>query len=288
MYRLPIGPIKSESGLFKFYWRELEQSHCRIIHSHFAGLAIAHATLRRQARSRLQCSTVTSFYGCDLGELEQGKHIKPMKKLLDEENGFVVEGPRMGERLVATGCDPKKIYVNALGVDLSVFPAKVNESRSSNKNEIRALTVGRFVEKKGIIDAISAVVRARRSGLDIKLTIVGSGELQTVIENAITAESAGSFIELFGNASYATLISLYYSHDILLQPSVTGSDGDTEGGAPVSVIEGMAAGLPVVATRHADIPNVVVEGKNALLADEHQVKHLSNALRNWEQMRICG
>jgi colanic acid/amylovoran biosynthesis glycosyltransferase len=63
-----------------------------------------------------------------------------------------------------------------------------------------------------------------------------------------------------------------------MQPSVTASNGDTEGGAPVSILEGMAAGLPVIATRHADIPNTVVEGENALLAPERRPDVLSEAL----------
>ncbi|WP_243665170.1 glycosyltransferase, partial [Rhodothermus marinus] len=53
----------------------------------------------------------------------------------------------------------------------------------------------------------------------------------------------------------------YYTHDVLLVPSQTAADGDQEG-LPNVIIEGLAAGIPVVATRHAGIPELVVHEKN--------------------------
>jgi len=66
-------------------------------------------------------------------------------------------------------------------------------------------------------------------------------------------------------------------HHIFISPSVTASDGDTEGGAPVSIVQMAASGMPIVATRHCDIPNVLP--KNAELADERDVAGLVSRLR---------
>jgi len=55
---------------------------------------------------------------------------------------------------------------------------------------------------------------------------------------------------------------------IYVQPSRTAPDGDSEGGAPTALLEAQASGLPVVATRHADIPYVVREHDTALLSGE--------------------
>jgi colanic acid/amylovoran biosynthesis glycosyltransferase len=62
-----------------------------------------------------------------------------------------------------------------------------------------------------------------------------------------------------------------YEHDVFLSPSVTAADGDTEGGAPVTILEMAATGMPVVSTRHCDIPAVLPDG---LLADERDVEGL--------------
>jgi len=72
----------------------------------------------------------------------------------------------------------------------------------------------------------------------------------------------------------------YYDHHIFLAPSRTGSKGDNEGGAPVTIIEAQASGMPVVATRHCDIPNVVQEGKSGLLAEERDEEGLGRHLES--------
>ena len=60
---------------------------------------------------------------------------------------------------------------------------------------------------------------------------------------------------------------------------MTASDGDTEGGAPVTLIELSATGMPIVSTTHCDIPNVVRDGKSGLLAPERDVDGLAERLR---------
>ena len=64
-----------------------------------------------------------------------------------------------------------------------------------------------------------------------------------------------------------------------LQASVTAADGDGEGGAPVVLLDAQAAGMPVVATHHADIPEYVVDGHSGLLAPERDVEALSECIR---------
>ena len=83
--------------------------------------------------------------------------------------------------------------------------------------------------------------------------------------------------------------------DIFIQPSVTSQSGDTEGGAPTVILEAQAAGMPVIATTHADIPNIVVPGKSALLSAEKDsiglsknIEHLLNNQDSWEIMGRFG
>ena len=78
-----------------------------------------------------------------------------------------------------------------------------------------------------------------------------------------------------GMLPYQQVIELLSKCDLLLQPSRIAADGDSEGGAPVIMLDAQAAGVPVVATRHADIPEYVVDGVSGLLADERDVEGLS-------------
>ena len=82
---------------------------------------------------------------------------------------------------------------------------------------------------------------------------------------------------------------------VLLQPSVTAADGDSEGGAPVTLLDAQAAGLPVVATRHADIPEYVRDGHSGLLSPEGDLEALTESLYlmltdqgRWAEMGRAG
>jgi glycosyltransferase involved in cell wall biosynthesis len=63
-----------------------------------------------------------------------------------------------------------------------------------------------------------------------------------------------------------------------VQHSVVAPDGDSEG-TPVSVIEAGACGLPVVATRHGGIPDVVIDGETGLLVDEGDVAGMAERMQ---------
>jgi colanic acid/amylovoran biosynthesis glycosyltransferase len=85
-------------------------------------------------------------------------------------------------------------------------------------------------------------------------------------------------VTLLGYQPYERLLDEAYRHDVFLSPSVTASDGDTEGGAPVAIIDMAATGLPVVSSKHCDIPEVVKDGVTGLLAEERDVEGLAERL----------
>ena len=60
--------------------------------------------------------------------------------------------------------------------------------------------------------------------------------------------------------------------------NIIAQNGDTEGGAPVAILEAQATGLPVILSYHADIPEVVVDGRSALLVPELDVETLARHL----------
>ena len=98
-----------------------------------------------------------------------------------------------------------------------------------------------------------------------------------------------------GFLPYSKVIEELAHCHILLQTSTTATDGDTEGGAPVILLDAQASGLPVVATRHADIPEYVCDGQSALLAPERDVEAIAHCLgqlleapERWAEMGAAG
>ena len=100
---------------------------------------------------------------------------------------------------------------------------------------------------------------------------------------------------VLGYQPHDTLFEEALKHHVFLSPSVHSSDGDTEGGAPVALIDLSATGMPVVSTVHCDIPNVILDEQSGLLAAERDVEGLVDRLKwlidhpeRWEAMALAG
>jgi colanic acid/amylovoran biosynthesis glycosyltransferase len=82
-----------------------------------------------------------------------------------------------------------------------------------------------------------------------------------------------------GFLSQAELLDLYGSSHCFLHPSETPPDQNQEG-IPNSILEAMATGLAVLATRHGGIPEAVEEGRSGLLVEERDFEALATAMKN--------
>jgi colanic acid/amylovoran biosynthesis glycosyltransferase len=85
-------------------------------------------------------------------------------------------------------------------------------------------------------------------------------------------------VEFAGMLPHLEVLRRLTTATVLIHPSATAADGDSEGGAPTILLEAQAIGTPIVSTRHADIPHVVPPGPGVLLCAEHDVEALASAL----------
>jgi colanic acid/amylovoran biosynthesis glycosyltransferase len=100
---------------------------------------------------------------------------------------------------------------------------------------------------------------------------------------------------LLGFQPYSVFFKEAYKHHIFISPSVTARDGDSEGGAPVSIIEMIASGIPVVSTSHCDIPEVLNYGMSDWLVKERDIQGLAEKIRwlsenreDWTNILVRG
>lgn len=280
--KFPYDPVVTPGALERLLYRATTWSpgffrwvrEVAVIHAHF-GYTAAHALW---AARRLGKPLVTSFYGYDVTLRGSWKVLDPSfwhywalaRRLFRRGDRFLVLSKQMEAALVAQGCPAEKVRVVPLGVDLARFSGERAEKRGTPT----VLMVGREIEKKGFDDGLRACAAAREQGVDLKVVVLGTnGPLCAELK------ALGESLKLdVAWPDPATRVPAAMAEaDILLVPSRTAKNGDQEG-TPTVICEGGAAGLPVVSTRHAGIPEQIDDGATGLLAAERDTDALAGHL----------
>jgi colanic acid/amylovoran biosynthesis glycosyltransferase len=268
----------------------------RILHSHWGDVGWRDLIAARSGKM----AHVVTFYGKDVNYYPQSSvWRKRYHQLFKQVNLVLCEGPHMANCIVRLGCPTTKVRVQHLGVDIDNIAF---EPRAWRSGPLRVLIAGSFREKKGIPYALEALGLLLKELPDLEITIVGdeskdprSHPEKIKILDTLKKYQMQSKTRMLGYQSYAVLLAEAYKHHVFMSPSVTAMDGDTEGGAPVTIIEMAASGMPIISTTHCDIPSVVIHGKTGLLAAERDVNGLVQHLRwyvthpeHWQEMVMAG
>jgi len=177
--------------------------------------------------------------------------------------GIIVVSHASRARLLELGLSASMIHVIPCGVDVPPSPR-----RRPAREPVRCLAVGRMVAKKGPILTLDAFRRASEACCRLHLDYVGEGELRPAVRQFVRAFSLEDRVTLHGGLDGEGVQRLMENADIFVQHSITDPDTGDEEGLPVAILEAMAASLPVVATRHAGIPEAVTDGATGCLVTE--------------------
>ncbi len=252
-----------------------------LIHAHFGPVAAGAVGVAKAIGVPL----VASFYGVDMWKHAEGAPglRRRYADLFAHAAVCLVEGPAAGARLIEIGCDPARIATHRLGVD--VRSIGVQPRRPAEGGALCVLMASRFVEKKGLRYGVEAFARVARDNPAMRLTIVGKGTSarEAAIANELNQiarrHGVSEQVRIHGFMPLASLVSLARSHHLLMHPSVHAEDGDAEGGHPVVMTLLAAGGMPILATRHCDIPAIVSDGETGWLVDERDSSGLEAILR---------
>jgi colanic acid/amylovoran biosynthesis glycosyltransferase len=261
----------------------------QIVHSHFGNVGWAN----QKPVKRLGAGHIVTFYGMDVSLLPMmdPRWGAQYRELFMSVDRILCEGPHMARCIIELGCPEEKVRVHHLGVRVDEIPYRPRSWQPGTP--LRVLIAATFREKKGIPYALAALGAIRRE-IPVQLTVIGdaTAEPRSQAEKArilAALDKCGlkPHTRLLGFCAYDELMKEAYDHHVFFSPSITATDGDTEGGAPVGIIQMAASGMPIVSTRHCDIPNVLPA--SAELAEERDVAGLVHRLRwlvenagNWE------
>jgi colanic acid/amylovoran biosynthesis glycosyltransferase len=244
-----------------------------LIHAHFGFTAYKLMLLKHFMRIPM----VVTFGGTDLAShAARPKTGELYRVLFDVVEQLVAVSEDLRQCAIQLGCPPGKIITVHRGVDTGEF--QFSDRASHGEKEPKILMVSRLSRKKGHLDAVAALSRLREDVVDWHLSIVGSGPEEVAIRKLVRETGLTEKVTFTGNLPIEDVRRLMVASDILLHPSVTPDDGDREG-IPNALMEGQATGLPVVATRHGGIPELVIDGETGLLVEEHETAALTDALR---------
>ncbi len=260
-----------------------------VVHCQFGMIGLPVLYLKQMGA--LEGKLVTSFRGHDA---TQSAVTKPgfYDSLFKHGELFLPVSNDLKKRIIALGCDPKKIKVLHSGIDCSKFNFK--ERHIENGEPMKLATIARFVEMKGLSYAIEAVASLITSGYSITYNIIGDGVLRSELEALIKSFGVEHHIHLLGWKNHEEVVALLNDSHLLIAPSVTAKNGETEG-IPNAVKEAMALGMPVLSTHHSGLPELVENGVSGYLVPERDasalkkcLSHLSKHPELWPQMGKAG
>jgi colanic acid/amylovoran biosynthesis glycosyltransferase len=171
----------------------------------------------------------------------------------------------------------EKVRVVRCGVDPSAFGPGPRDAAPGRPFVVAC--VASLEPYKGHRHLLDAVARVRVAGTDLRLELVGDGELRTALEGQ--AARLGLFpgaVRFHGALPRPEVAALLRRADAAVLASVVTATGKREG-IPVALMEAMASELPVVATRISGIPELVEDGASGLLVPPEDPAALAGALQ---------
>ena len=279
----------NRKGLLQIARREADNGPYDIVHCQYGTLGRKLVEMKRAGV--IHGRMVTSFRGHDLTQTDKLGH-EYYEDLFRQGDLFLPVSAVLAQKLEDLACPSRKVVVHHSGIDLTQFPFRAR-CRASDAPTI-VVTVSRLVEMKGVEFGIEAIAQLIARGVPVEYHVIGDGPLRSVLEARIRDMGLEGHIRLHGAVPHDQVVQRVSASHIMLHPSITARNGEAEG-IPNAVKEAMALGLPVVATLHSGIPELVEDGVSGLLAPERDVGALSECLAalcsdpdRWPEMGRAG
>jgi glycosyltransferase involved in cell wall biosynthesis len=170
--------------------------------------------------------------------------------------------------------DVPNLRVIYQGLDLERFPRRADRDVGDPAS---LLSVAALKEKKGHHVLIRAAGILRDRGFRFRLTIVGEGAERPRLEKAIRDGGLESLVFLVGAEPPSRVGERLLAADLFVLACTTAKNGDLDG-IPISLVEAMAVGVPVVSTRLSGIPELIEDGREGRLAEPDDAEGLADAV----------
>ncbi|WP_242335597.1 glycosyltransferase [Anaeromyxobacter sp. SG66] len=263
-WRIMRGPVRlvarNLAVLPKGLWlaNELERSACDHLHVHWGG------TTATAGMIAAEVAGIPWSLTCHRWDIYENN-------LLRKKVGSAIFTRFISERgradAVARGVDARRTMVSPLGSEL---PESAESPTWPGNGEFRLLCPALLLPVKGHRFLLDAVARLVRAGLDIRLLLAGEGPLRSELEQEVARLALGERVAFLGQIAHSAVLRMYSErrvHAVVL-PSVDLGGGEHEG-VPVSLMEAMGFGIPVVSTKTGSIPELLPDRLGLTVPDKN-------------------
>jgi glycosyltransferase involved in cell wall biosynthesis len=262
-------------------WRLARRNRYDVIHVHWP---LPLAALGWAAARAARAPTVTLFYGVELRWVARG--MRPLR-------GFLRWAIRRSDAVVAistyTASEVRQLVDRPVAVIPYTFEllAPAPRHRRTAGAGFEILTVGRLVERKGVVHLVEALAQLPMAS-GARLVVIGDGPEAPRIRARALELGIGDRVHLRGRLPDEELRAAYASADVFVLPAIVDARGDTEG-LGVVLLEAMNFGVPVVASAVGGIIDIVIDGETGLLVPSADSGILAAALeRLWSDPEFAS
>jgi glycosyltransferase involved in cell wall biosynthesis len=225
------------------------------------------------ACKRLNIPLIVYFFGFDASVrsvLEE--HAESYRRMFREAAAIIAISRSIRDKLISLGASPDKVRYIPCGVDCEQFGGAEPAQAAPV-----FLAIGRFVEKKAPDLTIAAFAKVYRECPQARLRMVGDGPLLAQCRSLAKELNVDDAVTFLGERTHGAVADEMRRARCFVQHSVEAPSGDCEG-TPLGILEAGASALPVVSTRHAGIPDVVVDGETGFLVAEKDVNGMAEQM----------
>lgn len=282
-----LHPFTWAVSLLSQRWRKLRHSGYDVL---LLSWAYPDAAAAGWIARRLGIPYIVKVHGSDLNVSANYRlHRAQIRSALKPAGAVVAVSRALAEKAVSIGADPARVHTIYNGVDSELFtPGSKSAARARlglGDESPLLLYVGNLKTTKGCVDLLKAFPAVLAQRPQARLIFVGSGAARAELLERATASGCAEHVTLMGAVAHDTLGDWFRAADLLCLPS-------HNEGVPNVVLEAMACGTPVVATRVGGIPEVLPEHAGMLVPVQDQAALeaalLAATSKNWEHDAIAA
>lgn len=247
----------------------IQRENCAVLHVFFGNAAVHLLPLLRRA----PVPVVVSFHGSDVaGSMASSAYAEALREMFHLTSLVPCRSEQLAGAVGRLGCPAEKLRL--MRTVLPEIPFVFRQPPADGGWKI--VQAARLVPKKGLTTALRAFTKFAGKFPAATFTIAGEGPMEADLRKLATELGVADRVRFTGFLAQEDLQHLFRESHIFFHPSET-AGGDVEG-VPNALLEAMAGGLPVVATHHGGIPEVVRNGETGLLSAERDHVALAESL----------